>query len=299
MMVTRENITRRSAFGKSLLQWSLKKPVMVCVILFLIALVIRWIDSFVLRMDERVGELIITKSLGFILVLVFIWLTGRKVKDIGLHRRSLPHSLLIGILTTLIAFCVGYGAEMLLAFVQGNQPLLHIEIIDSKMGVTGGLWFALWMLMSNAINSFMEEGLFRGLMGRLSRIRFSLWGANWFQAAFFSIWHLPWVLKYFLVGEINSSSELAMTIFYHSIPQLLIGLVYGYFFLKTGNLWSAWIAHVLNNTILNYLHITTTSGLDAGFPIRMSVYTVMMLISLLWVKRLSERSSLQGAEPWA
>jgi hypothetical protein len=32
------------------------------------------------------------------------------------------------------------------------------------MGVNGRFWFALWMLMSNAIKSFMEEWFFQGLM---------------------------------------------------------------------------------------------------------------------------------------
>jgi membrane protease YdiL (CAAX protease family) len=136
-------------------------------------------------------------------------------------------------------------------------------------------------------------------MGRLSRIRFNFWGANWFQAAIFSIWHLPWVLKYYLVGEINTGSELALSILYHSIPQLLIGIVYRYLYLKTGNLWAAWIAHTLSNSTLNFLHVTSTDGLDIGMPIRMGVYTVIMFVSLFWVKYQARKHNMEEVKPWA
>jgi membrane protease YdiL (CAAX protease family) len=289
-----ENNTARNP----ILKWSLTRPLLVCMVLFVIALVIRWIDSFVLRMDERIGELILTKSLGFVLVLIFLWLTRRKLKDIGFRRGSLGQNLVIGTVTTGTAFIFGYGVDLLLASIQGSQPSLTFEAVDSKMGVTGGVLFAFWLLFCNVINSLMEEGLFRGVFGRLSRIHFNFWGANWFQAALFSIWHLPWVLKYYLVGEINTGGELASTIFYHSIPQLLIGIVYGYFYLKTGNLWGAWIAHFISNSVLNFLHVSTMDGIDTGLPIRMAVYTVVMLLSLFWVKYHAQKNNLEEVEPW-
>ena len=59
--------------------YSLKYPVWTCVILFVIATGFRFIDTFVLRFDELLGELIFTKSLGFILVLVWVWLAGNQL----------------------------------------------------------------------------------------------------------------------------------------------------------------------------------------------------------------------------
>jgi membrane protease YdiL (CAAX protease family) len=267
-------------------------------VFFVILLIIRWIDSFILRLDERIGELILTKGLGFILVLIFVWLAGRKVKDIGFHGTFLRQSLMIGTLTTTVAFIFGYGVEILLATVQGNQPSLFFGAIDSKMGVTGGFWFAIWLLFCNGVNSFMEEGFFRGVIGRLSRIRFNFWRTNWFQAAIFSIWHLPWVLKYYLIGDINTGGELASNIFFHSIPQLLIGLVYGYFYLKTGNLWAAWIAHAISNSVLNFLHVSTTDGIDTLLPIRMGTNLVIMLISMFWVRHIAEKHKMEEVKPW-
>jgi membrane protease YdiL (CAAX protease family) len=288
-----------SAEGSAVQRLSLARPLLMCAILFLIALAFKWIDTFAIRGDERLGELIISKSLGFGLVLVWLWLAGRKASDIGLHTRGLGPSLWVGALSTLGAFVVGYGVELALAAAQGAQPRLQVGAIDSKMGVTGGLLFALWLLLGNVVNAFMEEGLFRGAIGRLARLRFRFWGANWFQAFVFSIWHLPWVLKYYQLGQIQTGGEMAMTIISNSVPQLLIGLVYGYLFLKTGNLWAPWIAHMLSNSVLNLLHTTTTQGMDVLIPLRMSVYTVVMFLALFWVRRVAAKRHLSEAEPWA
>jgi membrane protease YdiL (CAAX protease family) len=277
---------------------ALTRPILVCVILFIIATSFRWIDSFVLRLDERIGELILTKSLGFALVLAFVWVTGQKIKDIGLHSKFLRQSLLIGTLTSVVAYCFGYGVEILLAFQNGTQPKFQFGAIDPKMGVAGGVLFALFLLVGNLINSFMEDGLFRGVMSRLARIRFGFWKTNWFQAFMFGIWHLPWVMKYYLLGEIQTNGELFMQIAFNSVPQLLIGIVYGYMYLKTNSLWAPWLAHTISNSASNFVHVTTTEGVDPGLPVRMSVYLVVMGLSLFWVRYLTKKHQMPEIKPW-
>jgi membrane protease YdiL (CAAX protease family) len=206
---------------------------------------------------------------------------------------------LIGALPTLVAFVVGYGVEVLLAAQRGARPTLFVGAIDPKMGVTGGFLFGVWLVSANLVNSFMEEGLFRGVMGRLARIRMSFWQTVWFTSFMFGIWHLPWALKYYLLGQIQTGPEIASAILVNSVPQLLIGIVYGYMFLKTGNLWAPWLAHTLSNSTGNILHVSTAEGLDAGMPVRMSVYVVVMLLSLFWVRRAARREEMQEVRPWA
>jgi membrane protease YdiL (CAAX protease family) len=290
--------TANALSTKSIQSFSLARPILMCIILFLIAVFIRWIDSFILRWDELLGELILTKSLGFALVAAWVWATGRKLRDIGLQTNHLGWSLAVGAVTTLCAFVVGYSVEFLLAAQQGARPEFQLGAIDPKMGVTGGTLFALWLVSANFVNSFMEEGLFRGVMGRLARIRLGFWQANWFQAFMFSIWHLPWVLKYYLLGEIETGGEIASSVFLNSVPQLLIGIIYGYFFLKTGNLWAPWIAHTLSNSVLNIVHVTTSGGMDAGLPLRMGLYTIVMLLSLFWVRDVARRNQMAEVKPW-
>jgi membrane protease YdiL (CAAX protease family) len=284
--------------GRAVQRFSLSNPILVCIVLFIIALFFRWIDGFVFRLDERLGELILTKSLGFALVLAFVWATGRSVRDIGLHASGLGPGLLVGAVTTALAFVVGYGADILLAVQRGVQPTLRLGAVDPKIGVAGGFLFGLWLLLGNFVNSFMEEGLFRGVMGRLARRRWSFWRANVFQAIMFGIWHLPWVLKYYQLGEIETGGEIAMAVVSNSVPMFLIGLVYGYLYLKTGSLWAPWIAHTLSNSVLNFLHVVTIEGMDTSVPLRMMVYLGVMFCGLFWVRRVARNRHMPEARPW-
>jgi membrane protease YdiL (CAAX protease family) len=286
--------------GRTAVQrFSLARPILTCVILFVLAQFFRGIDSFLLRLDELLGEAILTKSLGFLLVVVWLWLTRRQLRHIGLHSSKIGTSLMIGAVTTVVAFVVGYSLEFLLAGLAGGEPALRLGAIDPKMGVTGGALFGLWLVAANFVNSFMEEGLFRGVMGRLGRLRFSFVGTLWFTAFMFGIWHLPWVVKYYLLGEIRTAGEIAMSTAFNSVPQLLIGLVYGYMYLKTGSLWAPWMAHTLSNSVGNLLHVVTIDGLDAGLPLRMGSYLIVMFLGLLWVRRVARKYDMPEAQPWS
>jgi membrane protease YdiL (CAAX protease family) len=287
---------RPSAPANSLQRFALEKPILTGLVLLAIAFFLKWIDTFVLRLDERLGEIILCKTLGFVMVIVFVRATGRSLRDIGLHSRRLGPSLLIGVVITVIALVAGYGIEF--AVQLPKQPVIHFEAIDPKAGVTGGFLFVLWMIFSNLINSFMEEGLFRGVMGRLFRVKLSFWKANTLQAFLFAIWHLPWVLKWVQTGQIKAHGGLFFATLWQFLPMLLVGLAWGYFYLKTGSLWVPWVAHVLNNTTLNLLHITTVDGLDSGTVIRGPVILTVTLLSMVLVKVLAGRFHMPEVKPW-
>ncbi|MFN2234423.1 MAG: CPBP family intramembrane glutamic endopeptidase, partial [Anaerolineales bacterium] len=214
---------RNSTFSDRLQLFSIAKPILTALILMAIALFFKWIDTFVLRLDERLGEIILSKSLGFILVIVFVWLTGHKLKDIGLHSKKTGQSLLIGASVTLLAYVLAYGAEYLLATGQNAEPEFLVSALDNKMGVTGGYLFALLLVFGNFINAFMEEGLFRGLMIPLFLTKLTFVRTNWLQAFLFGAWHLMWVFKYYQLGTIRTAGEIAMSTFLNFAPQLLIG----------------------------------------------------------------------------
>ena len=275
---------------------ALERPILTGLVLLVIAFFFKWIDTFVLRLDERLGEIILCKTLGFVLVIAFVWACGRKLQDVGLHGRRLGPSLLIGIAVTVIALVVSYGVEF--AIQLPKQPVLHFEAVDPKAGVTGGFLFVLWMILGNIINSFMEEGLFRGVMARLFRLKLSFSWTNVLQAFLFGIWHLPWVLKWIQTGRIEEQGGIAAAAFGQFMPMLLIGLVWGYLYLKTDSLWVSWVFHLLNNTVLNLLHITTVDGLDSGSGIRGPVCLVVALLSTLLVKVLAERLQMPEVKPW-
>lgn len=277
---------------------SLEKPILTALALMAIALFFKWIDTFVLRLDERLGEIILSKSLGFILVIGFVWLTCHKLKDIGLHSKRIGQSLLIGASVTVISFLISYGVEYILSVQQAGEPQILFVALDNKMGVKGGYLFALLLVVGNFINAFMEEGLFRGLMIPLFLTKLSFVRTNWLQAFLFGSWHLMWVFKYYRLGTIKTSSEILMSIFLNFMPQLLIGLVWGYMYFKTNSLWAPWISHVINNSVLNLLHINSLQGMDAGVMIRMPLYTIFVLLSMFVIKFLAEKLKMSDVKPW-
>ena len=74
--------------------------------LFGFALLLRMLDIFVLRLDERLGEIILSKSLGFALVVGYTWWVGQSLAAIGLHTRRLGPALAIGAGITMAAFAI-------------------------------------------------------------------------------------------------------------------------------------------------------------------------------------------------
>jgi membrane protease YdiL (CAAX protease family) len=81
-------------------------------------------------------------------------------------------------------------------------------------------------------------------------------------------------------------------------PQILLGLVWGFMFLKTGSLWTPWIAHTLTNSTLNLLHTVSEGGLDVGISLRMTAYSIVALLGMLLVRYLARRFALPEVKPW-
>jgi membrane protease YdiL (CAAX protease family) len=269
-----------------------QKPILTGILLMLIALVFRLIDIFVLRLDERLGEIILSKTLGVVLVLLFVWAIGQKPGAIGFHGRRLGEGLLIGVVITVLPFIVAYTVEWIVLGQMGQAPRLLFAAIDPKAGVTGGLLFALWLVAGNFINSFMEEGLFRGVMLNLNRMRLSLAKSNWLQAGLFGVWHLVWVVKWYQTGVVSTPGEIGMGIVANFLPQICLGLVWGYAYLKTDNLWTAWIAHTLTNTTLNLLHVATIDAMDPGMSIRMTTFSIVSLLMMFLIRYICNRSHM-------
>jgi uncharacterized protein len=275
-----------------------QSPIVTGIILMLIALIFRLIDIFVLRLDERLGEIILSKSLGFLLVLLFVWAIGRKPSAIGFHRGKLWGSLLIGVVITVPPFLIAYTVEWIVLGQMGQEPRLLFSAVDPKAGVTGGLLFALWLVIGNFINSFMEEGLFRGGILNLNRIRLSFSKSNWLQAVLFGIWHLVWVVKWYQTGIVSTPGEIGMGIVANFLPQICLGLVWGYAYLKTNNLWTAWIAHTLTNTTLNLLHIATLDAMDPGMSIRMTIFSIVSLLMMFLIRYLCNSRKMPEMIVW-
>lgn len=246
-----------------LLGLSLDRPVLTMLCLYLIAWIIKVLDTFIFRLDELIGEAILTKALGFILVAAYVWLAGRKLSDIGFHARNLRTALLLAVAGFGSIYALAFIAQLLILNTSGEAAGLVFSAVDPKTGLSGGLLFGLWLVFANFVNSAMEEGLFRGTMVRHFLLRYAGWGAIFLQAVLFSLWHLSWPLRHLLDGQVPTG-EVAFEALGLGLSTLVSGVVYGYFYYRTDNLWGPFVAHLINNTVFNVLFIRTSTGMHSG-----------------------------------
>lgn len=268
-------------------------PVVAPLFLLCFALILRITDIFVLRLDERLGEIILSKSLGFALVAGYIGWVGQRLSAIGLHSRHLGSAIAIGAGLTVAAFAVATVVQVL-ALAPGQSLILRA--VDPKTGVPGGAAFVVLLMVGNVINSFMEEGLFRGVMLThfLMRMRF-LW-ANLLQAGLFSAWHLVWSIKAYISGDVSAAGAFAQAGFLLS-GAFIVGLVFGYLFWRTGSLWAPMIAHFVNNTLHNFLQVQTDAGLQPAVVMSVCVVVAMALLAIA-VAPLARRLALPHLRTW-
>ena len=278
-------------------EWSLRHTILIPIILFIIAAIFKILDVFVFHIDERLGEIIISKSLGFLLVVAYLWLVGKSVRAIGLHGRFVENSLIIGSTGIMIILLFSYGLQFGILAGAGKEPGLVFAAIDPTAGVTGGVGFALFLLLGNFINSFMEEGLFRGVMLRHFRVSLSFWRANFLQAAFFGIWHLNWPIKQFLTGQLDVGGLASQSLIIF-IATGIVGFAMGYLYLKTGNLWGPWIMHTINNSVQNMVHIQTIDGLDSDMMVFQIALTLSLVAIILFFRTLTKRFQTPELKPW-
>jgi membrane protease YdiL (CAAX protease family) len=252
----------------------------------------------VLPFAERWGEAFLHKALGFVWVLAYLWAVGRSLAAIGLHGRQAGRGMTIGAVGTVLVLVLAFGLQWIVSRAAGRQPTLVVVATDNKTGLAKpGMAYALWLLLGNVVNSFMEEGLFRGIMLTHFRVRLSRWQANALQAVLFGLWHVVWPIRHLVAGRIGPGAALFQSALI-VVGSTISGLAWGYLFLKTGNLWSSWIAHTINNSTLNLLHISTTGRLDADTIVLNATLGVGLLAMMLWTKLWTSRWQMRELEPW-
>ena len=291
-------MSEREAHANPLYQRSLARPILVPLALLVIAVLLRIVDIFLLPLAEATGEAFLHKALGFVLVLAYVGAAGQSLAAIGLHRGLVGQALFIGASGVAIIFLLGYGLQLGFLRLAGRQATLVVLATDPKTGTArAGLAFALWLFVGNLVNSFMEEGLFRGVMLPHFRLRLAPWQANVLQAVIFGLWHLAWPIWRLTTGQADlaaAASEAAFIV----VGSTLSGLAYGYLVLKTGSLWAPWVAHTISNTTLNLLHIRTLDGLDADIGVLYALVGAGYLALLLWTRAWAKRLRMPELKPW-
>lgn len=281
------------------LDLSLKRPVAVMLALYLLAYLVKIVDTFFLPVNELVGELIITKAIGFLIVVAWVWLCGRKLADIGFHGRDLRAAILLPIVCVGGLFLITHLVQLVALRASDDNVALVISAIDPKTGLSGGVGFGLWLVFTNLVNAAMEEGLFRGLMIRHFLVRFRLLAVMALQTVLFAVWHLNWPLQHLISGE-STPGEAMFEAAALLLSTSIAAVIYGVLYYKTNNLWAAFIGHFINNTILNVLFFRTAEGLQIGpeLGLFLAVWLVGYLLLIPIIVWLANRYKLPNVMPW-
>ena len=285
----------------AIISFSENRPVAAALILVLIAYVIRILDIFVIRSQEWFGEQVVNKVLGLVLVLSYVWIVKQNFGAIGLHSRHWLTSVALGLVFMAVGVFCGYLGEWLFLKFSGAFPDLFFGLTSHPLfpeeSGASGLLLVMILILGNVVNSFMEEGLFRGIVITHLGSRMSLLRANLLQASLFGLWHIVLPIQDYL----NGNSDLVMTII-NSLGYILlgamIGFVWGTFYQKTNSLWASWSAHTLNNTTQNFIQFATVSGEAMSVAIRNLVIAIVMLVLLPLFRRMCEKLRLPEVETW-
>jgi membrane protease YdiL (CAAX protease family) len=263
---------------------------------FLIVVALRSIDAFVLRLDEFPDPYLVSRVFGFLLVLGYLWMLRKPISFIGLHARIFNKAFLIGGLSLLLVYITLYAVQFYSLRLAGETPRLVFGAIDPKTGVIGVPFITLFFLVGQLFNAFMEESIFRGVILPHLMLRFPFWKANLIQALLFGLAHLVFPLSSWASGQVTAGDAIAQAI------ALLIfttigGLVFGYLYYRTDNLWTAIFAHFIDNAIGLFFHILTVNRLNAETDILM-LASIGFVALVMLAKIVAKRANLPALRPW-
>lgn len=262
-----------------------QNPVMLSVALFSICLFARFAEYFVIQTDKTVlGENLIHKIFGILVIAFVLSAAHLKWKDIGFGKIGFAKSFLKGTLLGTVCFGISYAVEMTILYLQGN--VAHLELytssfsfIGSQVKNTGVLFFTLCIVF-NALNVWMEEGLFRGLLIKIISDKSSFAKANLIAALLFGVWHFVMPIRSFFDGEMTFFQMILLAIGYVFLSGLM-SIKWGLLYKMSGNLWIGVGDHLFNNAVAtNILHVVTDSGADEMQIIRIAL---AQLVSFIFV----------------
>ncbi len=279
--------------NSDLIRKPLISPILLAILFFVIALAFRIIDIFVLQLHLTLWSIISSKVIPLILLLIYVGVVYRTFSVLGIHFKSLTINLVLGVLTYLAYFVLPFYLEYFVEIILGFGPILSINPAPA--------FYIAYILVFYIINSFMEEGIFRGLMMRCFMTKTNVNVANIIQAIFFGFWHIVWPINAYLSG-MDLVTAFWFAVYYIS-SSLAFGLVTGYMFQKTSSLFGPIILHTFwNFTIFMTVIIYTLppSGVLSIilYGTTFTTEIVGLVIAILLTKILSDRQKLPKLSPW-
>ena len=106
-----------------------------------------------------------------------------------------------------------------------------------------------------------------------------------------------WPVKNFITGQIDLSG-VAFRAIMLLVATGIFGFAVGYLYLKTDNLWAPWLAHTINNSVLNMVHIETAEGLDSDTALLQVMLIVCYVAVIPLFRAMAKRFQMPEVRPW-
>lgn len=270
--------------------------------IYLLCFVFRCVEYFVLRTDETFwSEAFIHKLIGIVILFIVGKSYGFSFTEIGFVKRRALRSLSGGVIFGLCIFVLAYGAEIMIILMQGKLEALDLYVsaysVNGAVGAQTGVLFFAICIAGNIINVVMEEGIFRGLFQKMLEKKYSFLKSAAIGSVLFGLWHVIAPARSYYDGEMSLNGFIANAILL-SVTSGLVGFQFALITKLTGNLYMAMGYHFVNNTIVNMLHVISSTGADELMTVRIAIaQSVSFVIVLTWflrAKKMPSRGAGQG-----
>ncbi len=268
-------------------------------ILYFICFVLRLTEYFFIRTDQTIiGEAIVHKLLG-IVVLLFV-AKIYTIDNIGFLGTNRMYHLLIGFGMGIVTFTIAYLMEAYV--IIGHANFVGLDFYVTSYSVTGNIgkqisFFAFAIcILGNIMNVIMEEGLFRGLLQKVLEHKYSFLIAAIISSLLFGLWHIVSPIRAFYDGDM-SVNGLVMNSMILVVTSALVGFQFSLMTKLSNSLYMAMAYHFVNNTIINILHVVSTTGVDSYMVLRIATaQTISFIVVLSWyiISSKRKRDALGG-----
>lgn len=254
--------------------------------IYLVCFVARIFEYFVLRTDQTIlGEAFIHKLFGIIVTCLVVRRSGETLSDIGFVKNDYIRSAVKGLVLGLSMFTIGYFVEILILMQNRTYAGIRFYVsayaVDTNIAKQTSVLFILICIIGNFINVLMEEGLFRGLFPRMLNSR-RFWKVTGICSLLFGFWHIVGPVRNYIDGQSSFQGMIANAIML-IVSSTLVGLKLAMITYMEGNLYMGMADHFVNNTIVNLLHIESSTGADEMMFLRITVAQTISFLIVLFI----------------
>ena len=253
---------------------------------FLVCCIARVLEYFLIRTDETVlAENFLHKVFGILVLAVMIRVIKLSWGRIGFAKKDIAKNILKGFALGVICFAVAYIVECIILFLVNGNVQLRVYVsgfaLNGEAVKQNGIGFILLCVVFNAINVWMEEGVFRGLFPTLLSDKMNFWKATIFSAILFGVWHWIMPMRDFLEGNSSFGNLLVMGIGYIILSGIM-SIKWSVLYKITDSLWMGLGDHLFNNVIVtNLLHVVSENEADSMQIVRILIGQLLSFVLVM------------------